>query len=163
MEPPFLLPLRAETGLGMFFGSYEHVLDDKGRTSLPKEFRDLLARSENGEPVITALPRCLVILTPEAFAGWQSHLSGERGRLADAAQRIRRLILGQAAPCRIDRQGRIFIPGRLLSHAGIQKEIVFMGVGDEIEVWDPSRHQGELQEASAHYGQDSREVLSREP
>ena len=148
----------------MFFGSYEHVLDDKGRTSLPKDFRDELAKlGETGEPVITALPRCLVILTPQAFAGWQAQLTGERGRLDDAAQRIRRLILGQAAACRIDRQGRISIPGHLLAHAGIDKEIVFMGVGDEIEVWDPSRHKSEINDASAHYRDDSREVLTREP
>jgi len=148
----------------MFFGSYEHVLDDKGRTSLPKDFREQIASlGETGEPVISALPRCLVILTPAAFADWQARLTGERGRLDDAAQRIRRLILGQAASCRVDRQGRISIPSHLLAHAGIDKEIVFMGVGDEIEVWDPSRHKGEISDASSHYGADSREVLTREP
>lgn len=146
----------------MFFGSYEHVLDEKGRTSLPKDFRDALTRLK-GQAYITAYPRCLAILPPDAFQSWQSRLTGERARLDDAAQRIRRLILGMAAAVNIDRQGRILIPNHLREHAGIEREIVFTGVGDEIEVWDRSRHKVEVANAGVSYGSDSREVLSREP
>jgi MraZ protein len=144
----------------MFFGSHEHVLDDKGRTSLPKEFRDTLT-SLRGQAWITAYPRCLAILPPAAFKDWQARLTGENARLDDAAQRIRRLILGMAVPCNFDRQGRILIPTPLRVQAGIERELVFMGVGDEIEVWDRSRHLGEISEAGANYREDSREVLSR--
>lgn len=153
--------LRAGTHLGMFVGSHEHVLDDKGRTSLPKEFREALGRLK-GQAYITAYPRCLAILPPEAFASWQTRLTGERARFDDAAQRIRRLILGMAVPVNIDRQGRIGIPRHLCEHAGIQRELVFAGVGEEIEIWDKSRHKGEIGDAGANYGSDSREVLSRE-
>ena len=144
----------------MFIGSHEHVLDDKGRTSLPKEFREALAAHE-GTAYITAYPRCLAILPPEAFEIWTGRLTGEHARLDDAAQRIRRLILGMAAPCNIDRQGRILIPPNLREHAGIKREITFMGVGKEIEVWESTQHKGEIGDAGANYSRDSREVLSR--
>ena len=144
----------------MFFGSHEHVLDDKSRTSLPKEYREALSALE-GQAYLTAYPRCLAILTPVAFESWRQRLTGEGARLDDAAQRIRRLILGMAVPCNIDRQGRILIPTHLRQHAGIERDLVFTGVGDEIEVWDRSRHKGELVDAGANYGLDSREVLSR--
>ena len=144
----------------MFFGSHVHVLDDKGRTSLPKEFRDTL-QGLKGQAWITAYPRWLAILPPAAFRDWQRRLTGDGVRLDDAAQRIRRLILGMAAPCAIDRQGRILIPTPLREHAGIERELVFVGVGDEVEVWDRSRYRAEIVEAGAHYGEDSREVLSR--
>lgn len=144
----------------MFYGSHEHVLDDKGRTSLPKEFRDTLSKLK-GQAWITAYPHCLAILPPAAFEDWQARLTGHSSRMDDAAQRIRRLILGMAVPCNFDRQGRILIPTALRLHAGIERELVFMGVGDEIEVWDRSRHIGEIGEAGANYSDDSREVLSR--
>ena len=144
----------------MFVGSHEHVLDDKGRTSLPKEFREALADRE-GTAYLTAYPRCLAILPADAFENWTQRITGEDARLDDAAQRIRRLILGMATPCTIDKQGRILIPPGLRDHAGIKRELVFMGVGDEIEVWEAARHRGEILEAGKNYPRDSREVLSR--
>ena len=160
MEPPFLR-LRAGTLREMFVGSHEHVLDDKGRTSLPKDFRSALA-SLKGKAFITALQNCLVILPSAAFEAWRTALTAPKARLDPAAQRLRRLILGMAAECNVDRQGRVNIPNHLLRHAGIEKEIVFMGVGEEIEVWDKSRHQSEIGEAGAHFPTDNREVLSRD-
>ncbi len=144
----------------MFIGSHEHVLDDKGRTSLPKDFREALARHE-GNAYITAYPHCLAILPPEEFENWRQRLTGEHARLDDAAQRIRRLILGMAVRCNIDRQGRILIPLHLRDHAGIKRELVFTGVGGEIEVWEKTRHKDEIGEAGVNYPRDSREVLSR--
>ena len=144
----------------MFFGSYEHVLDDKGRTSLPKDFRQTL-ESLSGDAWITAYPNCLVLLPADAFQDWQRRLTGEVARLDDSAQRMRRLILGMATACSVDRQGRILIPHYLREHAAIERELVFMGVGDEIEIWDRSRHKGEIGDAGAHYREDSRAVLTR--
>ena len=146
----------------MFFGSHVHVLDDKGRTSLPKEFRDAL-QALKGQAWITAYPRCLAVLTPAAFEDWQRRLTGDHARADDAAQRVRRLILGMASPCNVDRQGRILIPTPLREYAGIDRELVFVGVGDEIEIWDRSRRLAELGEAGARYPEDSREILSRKP
>jgi MraZ protein len=144
----------------MFIGSHEHVLDDKGRTSLPKDFRVELA-DRAGTAFITAYPNCLAILPPEAFAMWTQRLTGDSSRLDDAAQRIRRLILGMAAACTIDKQGRILIPPGLRDHAGIKRELVFMGVGTEIEVWESTRHKSEIAGAGVNYPTDSREVLTR--
>ena len=160
MEPPFLR-LCAGTLPEMFAGSHEHVLDDKGRTSLPKDFRSALAGLK-GKAYITALPNCLVILPPAAFQAWRAALTNPSARLDPAVQRIRRLIIGMSAECNVDRQGRMNIPNHLLRHAGIEKDLVFMGVGEEIEIWDKSRHQSEIGEAGAHYADDSREVISRD-
>jgi MraZ protein len=67
-----------------------------------------------------------------------------------------------ATPCSVDRQGRILIPTYLREHAGIDRELVFMGVGDEIEVWDRSRHRAEILDSGSSYSEDSRDVLTRE-
>lgn len=142
----------------MFFGSHEHVLDEKGRTSLPKEFRDALSRLE-GQAWLTAYPHCLAILPEAAFSEWFERLSGEHSRISDAIQHLRRLIIGMASSCNIDRQGRILIPPSLRSHAGLERDLVFMGVGNEIEIWDKSRHKGEIEHTGANYARYTREIL----
>ena len=42
-----------------------------------------------------------------------------------------------ATPLKFDTQGRVAIPVNLLQHAGIEKDVVIIGMIDEIEIWDP--------------------------
>jgi MraZ protein len=126
----------------MFTGSYDHVLDDKGRSSLPKEFRDSLSELR-GTPRLTALRTCLAIFPPDQWEALQAKLS-QASSVVDSIQRAQRLILGMAMPCPFDRQGRILIPPKLRDWAQLKREIVFSGLGNRIEIWDRGRHEAEL-------------------
>ncbi len=118
----------------VFFGSHEHVLDEKGRTSLPKEFRDIL-KSQKADPWLTAGAHCLAIYPHDQFEEIKARLTEDA--LPDAATvRRQRLVLGNAARCRLDAQGRILVPPTLRKHATLQRDIVFAGRGTLIEVWD---------------------------
>ena len=145
----------------MFYGSHVHVLDDKGRTSLPKDFRNILAGFQ-GQPWITAHQHCAVILIPDVFADWQSQLTGDQVRMDPVVERIRRLILGMAHPCAVDKQGRIMIPPSLRAHAGIARDIYFVGVGEQIEVWDRERYEVSLANARDSFDADRSEVQNRD-
>jgi MraZ protein len=136
--------------MSWFAGAYEHVLDEKGRTSLPKEFRAQLAGPK--PPWMTALRDCLAIFTAEDFEKLQRRLA-EASTTIDAIQRLQRLIVGMATPCPFDRQGRILVPPRLREWAFLDREIVFAGVGKRIELWDRGRHRAELEGTRASYGE----------
>ena len=133
----------------MFSGSFDHVLDEKGRTSLPKEFRDTL-KGMKGDPWISALPHCLTIFPAEEFEALRDQLANA-SRTIDAIQRLQRLILGMAARTPVDKQGRILIPPKLRKWAALEREIVFTGVGRGIEVWDRARHEADLEQTRQHY------------
>ena len=134
----------------MFEGSHDHVLDEKGRTSLPKPYRDALD-SLDGDPYLTALPHCLVILTPDAWQTWKDRLNDPDRSGASAVQRLRRLILGMADRVSVDRSGRILIPPKLRDWATLERDVVFTGVGESIELWDRRRHLEELEEVRLQY------------
>ena len=133
----------------MFHGSYDHVLDDKGRTSLPKELRLELGRFE-GEPWLVALAQCLAIYPAPYFDAIQRELSSVP-KLNASVQGLRRLITGMAVRCPIDRQGRILIPPKARSWASLEREIVFAGVGEYIEIWDRAEHQADLERTRENY------------
>ncbi len=133
----------------MFWGSHEHVLDEKGRTSLPKEFRVAL-RSQKGDPWITAFPQCLTIYPPREFQELRSQLT-QASSTIESIQRLQRLILGMAARVPFDRQGRILIPPKLRRWAGLERELVLTGVGKRIEVWDRARHEADLEQTRSLY------------
>lgn len=139
----------------MFLGSFDHVLDDKGRTSLPKEFRERLSSTDGGA-FITAYPECLVILPADKFEERRQKLAAKDH--ISSVQRLQRLIIGMATPCSFDRQGRIGIPPKLRQWADLGRDIVFCGVGSEIEIWDRARHHAELLEAKDHYADYTKDL-----
>jgi MraZ protein len=38
----------------------------------------------------------------------------------------------------LDSAGRVMLSGRQLEHAGIDRDVVVIGAGDCLELWDPS-------------------------
>jgi MraZ protein len=133
----------------MFSGSYDHVLDEKGRTSLPKEFREALSRS-GADPWLTGLPDCLAIYPDAEYQAIQRALSAQ-SKVHASVQRVQRLITGLATRCPFDRQGRILIPAKARAWAKLSRDIVFTGVGPHIEIWDRARHQAELERIRERY------------
>ena len=133
----------------MFAGSHDHVIDDKGRTSLPKEFRLLLAEC-NGDAWLTALRDCLAIFTPEIFSAFHEKL-GSASIAVEPVQQIQRLLVGMATPCPLDKQGRILISPKLRDWAGLEREIVIAGVSNRIEIWDRARHDATMQVIRTDY------------
>jgi MraZ protein len=131
-----------------FMGPFDHVLDDKGRTSLPRSFRMTLEQDENAA-YLTAKPLCLAIYPHAEF----HRLRREYAELhIDSRERLERLHVGNAQPVSIDRQGRILIPPALRRHAGLQRDVLFLGLGARIEIWDRARYAAEMQQTSDDYG-----------
>ncbi len=144
------------TGRLTFWGCYDHVLDEKGRTSLPKQFRKTLATLK-GVPWLTGLPQCLAILPPKEFEALRRKLTAASSTI-DSIQRLQRLILGMASPCSIDRQGRMLVPPKLRKWAHLDREIVFTGVGGRIELWDRACHEAELEQTRLNYPDYTRDL-----
>ncbi|MCP4007092.1 MAG: division/cell wall cluster transcriptional repressor MraZ [bacterium] len=132
----------------MFLSCFDHVLDEKGRTSLPKSFRKQLSGFSD-EPVLTAHSDCLAIYPPDEFERLREHYS--QPGLNDARQRLKRLTMGLATLLSVDRQGRILIPARLRELAGLQREIVFLGVDQTIEIWDLARFQRDIRQTQSEF------------
>jgi MraZ protein len=137
----------------MFWGCHEHVLDEKGRTSLPKEFRELLSRASES-PWLTAGQECLSLFPAEVFKRLRDRLAAEV--LNDSAEALERLIVGNATPCGVDRQGRILIPPPLRRRARLEREIVFTGLTDRVEIWDRARYEAAIANTQENYAQHSR-------
>lgn len=52
---------------------------------------------------------------------------------------FRREILGSTAELAYDTAGRILIPLHLRKLAGIEEDVMIIGVGNSFEIWDPNR------------------------
>ena len=114
----------------MFMGEFNHVLDPKNRVIVPAKFREEL----KDRFVLTAgLDGCLYLLTYEYWEKFAAQLA--ELPFTRQTRELQRFFTQNAAEAEIDKQGRIVIPANLKSLAGIDKEVVFVGVIGKIELW----------------------------
>lgn len=119
----------------MFLGEFRHTLDEAGRLVLPAEFRSAL---QDGAYLVLGLDDNLMLLPPERFQALYRQLLGLS--LTDpVARQLRRLMFAAATQVRLDASGRIRLPAALRQRAHLEREVVVVGVGDYIELWEPSR------------------------
>ncbi len=127
----------------MFIGEYQHVVDSKGRLFIPARFRDGLG----DRFVITkGLDRCLFVYPLQEWEQLETKLKKLPFARADARAFVR-LFFSGAAELEPDKQGRIVIPLGLRQYAGLEKEVVVLGVSSRVEVW--SREEWEKYSAEA--------------
>ncbi|MCE5200383.1 MAG: division/cell wall cluster transcriptional repressor MraZ [Armatimonadota bacterium] len=121
----------------MFSGSYEHTVDDKGRTVIPARFRQKL-----GEKFVMTrgLHGCLWVFPERAWTDVQQKLT-PKSLLDDRGVKLERYFLGAASECVPDRQGRVAIPQMLMNHAGIKggDSLWVIGLTDKVEIWTKAR------------------------
>jgi len=121
----------------MFRGSFSLTLDEKGRLALPTRYCDSLFADANGAMVCTIHikdPCLLLYPLPE----WED-VAEQLQRLSNQnAQELRfkRLLIGHASDCDMDKSGRILLPATLRSHANLSKNIRLVGQLNKFEIWD---------------------------
>lgn len=116
----------------MLTGSYLGVLSDSRRVAVPKKFLQDLGDS----PVIAKwYEDCLVIVSSEFLSILITKLTGEKVSADLGVRDIERFILGSSFEIEPDEQGRIIVPEILAIYANLDKEVVFVGLVDRIELW----------------------------
>ena len=119
----------------MFIGEYRHSLDVKGRIIVPSKFRDGLG----DKFVLTkGLDGCLFAYSKEEWANFEEKIKTLPLTNKDARAFIRFFFAG-AVECEIDKQGRTLIPPMLREHAGLNKDLVIIGVSSRVEIWSQEK------------------------
>ncbi len=137
-----------------FVSSYMHTLDAKDRVFIPAKFRDELGK----EFYITRkFDTYLSVYTAEDWAAYVDKISS----LPESdAEELQEFLLGAAQKCEPDANGRILLDPRLKTHAGIEKNIRFVGAGKQIrifaeEIWqerEQKRDRNALRDIMRAYG-----------
>ena len=137
----------------MLIGTYSHALDSKGRVFIPSKWRESV-----GDMLIVMhwiLPGhdqcCLFAMSLNEWDQFSARLS--QLPMTDlAAQEVKRRLYANAAACEVDKQGRILLPAQLRDLAGIRSDATLIGVGNRIELWNPSALEDHYEQTSGNYG-----------
>ena len=124
---------------GSFHGNFTHSTDEKGRVSLPAEFRRTLDESKSPAVVLTNYisegARCLEGFSVAAWRDFEAKLR-KKSRFGGKLQKLENFYLSRACQCPIDASGRILIPAYLRAYAGIEREVTFTSSIHGFRVWD---------------------------
>ena len=119
----------------MLIGQYEHSLDAKGRLIMPAKLRE-----DMGEKFIITkgLDGCLFGFSQKEWENFEAKLKTLPLTNKNARDFVRFFLSG-AMECEIDKQGRFLISSNLRKVATLEKEVVIIGVGTRIEIWDKNK------------------------
>ncbi|WP_368643410.1 division/cell wall cluster transcriptional repressor MraZ [Castellaniella ginsengisoli] len=117
----------------MFQGSSALTLDAKGRMSIPARYRDALLAEEQGRLTLTRHPDGCLMLYPRSI--WESKRE-QIAALPASARPLQRLLLGNAQDVDMDGASRILVAPELRAAAGLNRDVMLLGLGSNFELWD---------------------------
>ena len=122
-----------------FIGEYAYSLDSKGRVNIPAKFRQSLSDDNEGTFVITrGMDSCVWVYPLIQWKDIESNL-----RNLSSLSKINRIIVRNtaryASPSTYDKQGRITLTPSLIDYAGLDKDVLIVGMVNKIEIWNPTR------------------------
>jgi len=121
----------------VFQGASSLSLDAKGRLSMPTRHRDALGVNAGSQLTITKHPkRCLLIFPRPAWETFRAKLL----TLPMSAEDWRRVFIGSAMDVEIDNASRVLIAPELREWAGLERDVLLVGMGSRFELWDKVRH-----------------------
>lgn len=121
----------------MVIGQHQAKIAQNGRVALPKKFREELG----SHFVITQGYEGSLWIVP--FENWETVIKETVNKpfLIGQARDTLRFLLGGATNIELDDQGRFIMPSYLRDYAQIDAEVIFLGLGQYIELWDSQKWQ----------------------
>lgn len=124
-------------GTQTFTGEFRYSIDAKGRVNIPAKFRKALPETSEDTFVVTrGLDENIAAYSLDKWQQIEEELLKLSSKLP-GHRAYKRQATRFATSLKFDSQGRVAIPANLLQYAGIEKEVVIIGMIDEIEIWDP--------------------------
>jgi MraZ protein len=133
-----------------FSGTFDYAIDERGRVPLPPVYRDSFREGvvlNEGHP-----DRCLRVYTRSAYDEQASEFIADSW-MAQRGRDLRRVYFATARHLELDKQNRLLIPPPLRQYAGLDRQVLIIGSGEYLEMWDPARwleEFGRIRESVAH-------------
>ena len=116
-----------------FRGTFDYTLDAKNRLALPPKFRAALA---DGVVLAKGVEPCVAIWTSDAYEQQNADALRNSNPLHARARDTSRFFSANSHETELDAAGRVMVPSFLIDHAGLSREVVVIGAGHCLEIWD---------------------------
>ena len=123
----------------MFLSTYENKLDKKGRVSVPASFRSYLSNlGYNGVICYPSFNNYCIEAWPQDRIEKISNAIDTLNPFEEKKDFFATSILSESINLQFDGEGRILITTKLLKHAKIKNNMLFVGQGKTFQIWEPT-------------------------
>ena len=122
----------------MFLSSYENRLDKKGRVSVPASYRSYLSNlGYNGVICYPSFNNQSIEAWPQDRVEKISNTIDSLNPFEEKRDFFATSVLSESVNLQFDGEGRVLITEKLLNHAKIKNNILFVGLGKTFQIWEP--------------------------
>ena len=144
--------------MSFFASEYDCKLDAKGRMVLPARIKSNLPDGGAGELVVRmGFEPCLILYSMVEFKKIFSKISG-LNEFNEEYRKLQRNFFRSSSTVELDGSGRILIPKIMLQYARLEKDVIVVGTGNKVEIWNPKVYEeyliqdpGELSKLAEKY------------
>ena len=123
----------------MFLSTYENKLDKKGRVSVPASFRSYLSNlGYNGIVCFPSFNNQSIEAWPQERIEKISNTIDSLSPFEEKRDFFATSVLSESINLQFDSEGRILLTQKLLKHAKIKNNMVFVGQGKTFQIWEPT-------------------------
>jgi MraZ protein len=141
----------------VFRGVFKYTIDNRGRIPIPARYRETFS---NGAVLTKSQDRCVEVYTAESFEGEAEFLLQQRAT-RKKARRIRRGFFANSLDLELDGQGRVLLPPWLRQHGDLNGQVLVVGRGECLEIWNPERWAAEQEAIEQEYEVDLESMEER--
>ncbi|MGE4585851.1 MAG: division/cell wall cluster transcriptional repressor MraZ [Mangrovibacterium sp.] len=130
-----------------FSAEKKATVDEKGRVVLPADYKNEMGgRIPGGQLAVEQDPyeKCLNIYPMDFWEKRLAFLKGKLNRNNREQSRLLDLIYRSFKLIQVPENGRMNLPNSFLLRAGIVRDVVFVGQGNRIRLWDVSEYESYL-------------------
>ncbi len=145
--------------MSYFSGEYEATLDAKGRLVLPTKLKSALPSETGGNVVLMrGFEPCLVLYP---HSEWKKIFEkvASLNEFNEEYRNFQRNFLRGNTELELDSNGRFIVPKSMMKHASIEKDVILVGIGNRIELWNPESYEAFLIKDQKEFSQIAQKVL----
>lgn len=148
--------------MSFFTSEYDCKLDAKGRLALPSKVRAALPDNTSEELVMRrGFEPCLVLYPMLEYKKIYSRVRS-LSEFNEDYRKFQRSFFRGNVDVELDGAGRINIPKRMMEFASLEKEVILVGLGNRIEIWNPDLYEQYLIQDASEYSKMAEKFLAEE-
>jgi len=122
--------------MSLFTGEFECKMDAKGRLTLPSKVKSKLPEVSGNQLVLSlGLEPCLVLYPLVEYRKIYSRIAS-MNEFNEEFRRLQRNFFRRINEVELDGAGRLLVPKTMSKYARLEKEIILVGMGNRVEIWD---------------------------
>ncbi|MEM9672222.1 MAG: division/cell wall cluster transcriptional repressor MraZ [Cyclobacteriaceae bacterium] len=139
--------------MAIFTGEYECKMDAKGRVLLPAKIKARLPECSKHEIILSrGFESCLIIYTKEEYNKVYEKFS-TLSTYNPEQRKLQRTFFRGSSEVEMDNLGRFLIPKRMVQYAQLEKELLIVGAGGVLEIWNPDVYDEHIVDSPEEYSE----------